>query len=192
VISFLILTGVMSLYGGLANNKSVKGFVVGAIHGVGQFTLLLLSAITLRKFNKDIFPTLNSELFLDLILFLEIVCSGFSLGGILFGIYFIISGVLFKMHYNEGFSSMQMEGYKNFLRIKIKGDELTVYPVGIKEIPGSRDWVKNPKAKKGSTEPILVSRAKIKAEFIEAPVVINPQKVWKQQLANQALQVGEG
>jgi hypothetical protein len=35
----------------------------------------------------------------------------------------------FKMNYNDAFSAMRLDSYRNFSRIRIKGDEVTIYPV---------------------------------------------------------------
>ena len=55
------------------------------------------------------------------------------------GTYLYISLNLFKRHRNEAFSSLKVEDWKNFLRLRIdKGGTLTIFPIGIERVP--RRW----------------------------------------------------
>ncbi|MCX6197727.1 MAG: metallophosphoesterase [Bacteroidetes bacterium] len=63
---------------------------------------------------------------------------GFLVSGFVMGIYFIIANLGFKVHDNEAFSSLSVQDYKNFLRLKITKEELTVYVVRIKKV--AKDW----------------------------------------------------
>ncbi len=81
------------------------------------------------------------------------------------------------MHTNDGFSAMQIEGYKNFVRLRIKGDELTIYPIGLERVPSDEQWKDNPKAAENSPEPKLVPTQPLKPSFIETPVTIDANTV---------------
>ena len=59
---------------------------------------------------------------------------GGFLSGVLVGVYLLISSLVLKMHDNEAFSSIKEEGYKNFLRMHIKNNILTIYPIGVKTV----------------------------------------------------------
>jgi|AraplaMF_Col_mMF_1032025.scaffolds.fasta_scaffold00262_41 hypothetical protein len=81
---------------------------------------------------------------------------GGLLAATVMGIYLLISLNGFKLHWNEGFSSMRIQGYKNFLRLKIDASgELWVYPIGLERTP--KDSGAKP------TNPALAPR------FIEKP-----------------------
>ncbi len=68
-----------------------------------------------------------------------IFALGWLVGSLIMGIYLFISLNLFKKHSNEAFSSLAIEDYKNFIRIKINNDgNLEVFPIGIKRVP--RKW----------------------------------------------------
>ena len=46
----------------------------------------------------------------------------------------------FRRHPNEGFSSMAIEDFKSFLRLKIdKAGALTIFPIGLREVPKGDD-----------------------------------------------------
>ena len=59
---------------------------------------------------------------------------GFFVATFVMGVYFILTNLLFKVHDNEGFSALRVQDYKNFLRLKITENELTVYVVRIKKV----------------------------------------------------------
>ena len=47
----------------------------------------------------------------------------------LFGLNLLVTCMWFNMNHNDAFSAMQLFDYRHFLRIRILGDTLTVYPV---------------------------------------------------------------
>jgi hypothetical protein len=66
------------------------------------------------------------------------LAGGAVLNGTLFGAYLAISNRWFRMHDNEAFSAMRRKSFKNFLRIRIDDDAITVYPIGLRRIePGA-------------------------------------------------------
>jgi len=95
--------------------------------------------------------------------------AGWIVGSVIMGIYLLISINVFGRHSNEAFSSLAIEDWKNFLRMKIDPQgNLTLYPVGIRRVP--RKW----KARDGGVGPEIVS-ADPRAtgpELIESPVLI--------------------
>ncbi len=68
------------------------------------------------------------------------VALGGALGGLLTGIYLITSNLLFKVHDNEAFSALMHQDHKNFLRLHITPEKITLYPIGIRRVP--REWCK--------------------------------------------------
>ncbi|WP_425101310.1 hypothetical protein [Tropicibacter sp. S64] len=58
--------------------------------------------------------------------------------GTIFGLYLLIQLNVFGRHFNEAFSSIRIDQYRNFLRMKIGTDgALTVYPIGLRAVPGA-------------------------------------------------------
>lgn len=59
-----------------------------------------------------------------------------------FGSYLYISINWFDCHYNEAFSSLRIESYKNFVRLHInKHGDLETYVIGADKMP--RKWVRD-------------------------------------------------
>jgi hypothetical protein len=67
-----------------------------------------------------------------------IFAGGWIVGSMIFGVYLLISLNVFGRHSNEAFSSLAIQDYKNFLRLRINKDGLTIYPIGIRRVP--RQW----------------------------------------------------
>ena len=68
-----------------------------------------------------------------------VAIAGWSVGPMIVGLYLLISINVFSRHDNEAFSSLAIQDYKQFLRMKLDEDgTLTVFPVGIRRVP--RRW----------------------------------------------------
>ncbi len=97
---------------------------------------------------------------------LAMFIGGWLAGSIIMGLYLLISLNGFKHHTNEAFSSLKIEDWKNFLRMKIDADgSLTIFAVGLRRVP--RRWKKigEPGARsciipddKSATEPHLIDK----------------------------------
>ncbi|KYG05571.1 calcineurin [Sorangium cellulosum] len=95
--------------------------------------------------------------------------TGAVVGSTLMGIYLLISLNVARRHGNEAFSALQIEDYKNFLRIHVHREGLTIYPVGLRNVP--RAWKVAEDRRPG--EPRLVPQGGALApELIEEPVTI--------------------
>ncbi len=59
---------------------------------------------------------------------------------VVFGVYLFLAlnKSHLKLHANGAFASLRIQDYKNFLRIRVTQDGLTVYPIGIRKVP--RKW----------------------------------------------------
>ncbi len=78
-----------------------------------------------------------------------ILLGGWVVGSFIMGIYLLISLNWFSRHSNEAFSSLAIEDYKSFLRMRITPDgELTIFPIGISKV--AREWRGCGENKKGS------------------------------------------
>jgi hypothetical protein len=66
--------------------------------------------------------------------------GGYFIGATIMGIYLVISVCIFRRHGNEAFSSLKLEGYKNFLRMRLNADGLSVWAFGLEEVPSNADW----------------------------------------------------
>jgi hypothetical protein len=81
-------------------------------------------------------PGLGGRPFLAVVALLVLV--GGALGGSLVMGAYLVGSQMFKRHPNENFSGQHIEGYKNFLRLRILSDgAVTIFPIGIDRVPKS-------------------------------------------------------
>jgi len=76
-------------------------------------------------------------------IFLYFVLLAIPAAGGVFGTWLALTLNIFKAQYNEGFSSLRIEHWKNFLKLHVnkKGD-LEMYALGLRRVP--KHWVKDP------------------------------------------------
>jgi hypothetical protein len=98
---------------------------------------------------------------------------GALVGGSLWGFYWVLTG-LNRMHAGESFAALRIKNYKNFLRLKIEPDKLTIYPLAIDKVPGPDHWMNAPRGKPNPlpNSPKLIAIKPIDVRLIENPIVI--------------------
>jgi hypothetical protein len=103
------------------------------------------------------------------------IALGALVGGMLWGLYWVLTGLIARMHAENAFAALRIQNYKNFLRLKLERDKLTIYPLGIDRVPGPDDWLNAPRAHDGSVmpnTPKLLPVRPINVRLIEDPIVI--------------------
>ena len=110
-----------------------------------------------------------------LLFFSEMTAVGALIGGRLFGIYLFVSSSRYNMNHNDAFSSMRLDSHRNFLRLRIKGDEVQIFPIGLTNIPKRHEWRVNDK-KIGTPAPAYVPIDPLKPHLIEGPVIVDTAK----------------
>lgn len=107
---------------------------------------------------------------------MQMILIGGLLGGFVWGLYWVITGITMRMHAEEAFAALRIKHYKNFLRFKIEPDKLTIYPLGIDRIPGDSAWTSRKRAEAvPSHNPQLVAKEPIVVRLIERPIVIHDE-----------------
>jgi hypothetical protein len=153
---------------------AVVSTVNGFVHG---FALIALAHL-FEAFNPGIldaaqWPRLAFALFAA-----EMVCIGGMIAAEIFGIYLYFSSGWLDLNHNDAFSSMRRNSHRHFVRMRIKDDEVTLYPVGLDEIPERSQWQPN-SAKVGKPPPEFVPTDPLRPHFIEPPVMIRASRVTK-------------
>ena len=118
-----------------------RRLAVGGLHAAVQTGVVMLATIVLARWLTN-WP--------DWLFILLIGAVGGILAATILGTYFLICLNVFKAHWNEAFSALRIEDYKNFLRLRIKPDgELEIYPIGLTKTPrdDSNDPPDNPPLK---------------------------------------------
>lgn len=160
----LLLFGGILLFTDTYTGKKKWNYIAGFGHSVLQISTLygciwFFSRLNLHHLSLPIDGLMQIVLFSA-----EMIILGGLLSGILFGFYLLVSILVFKSHPTEASSSFKHEGYKNFLRLHLTKEKLTIYPIGIKNIP--KDW-KNvgttlkPKFEGGPVNPVFIEKEPI-------------------------------
>ncbi len=99
---------------------------------------------------------------------------GALVGGMLWGLYWVLTGLMARMHAEDAFAALRIANYKNFLRLKLEPDKLTIYPLGIDRVPGPDQWKNPPRGPDGPMPPNsrLIPAKPINVRLIEDPIVI--------------------
>ncbi|MCB1474827.1 MAG: metallophosphoesterase [Rhodobiaceae bacterium] len=105
------------------------------------------------------------------------VASMLLIGGIvagtIFGSYLLFSCRLLAAHPNDAFSALSLDGYKNFLRFRISGNSITVFPIGLDTVPKRNLWKPNPAHETDASQPEVIADGGLTYRLIEEPIVIS-------------------
>jgi hypothetical protein len=166
-----VLVGGMWLYFAYQEKLRIDVKIASVIHGLLHFGAIVFLVDLCREFNQDHLGVSGySWLFA---LAVEMVLGGAIVGGTIFGLYLMITCRYFKMNYNDAFSAMQLDSYRHFLRVRIKDDEVTIYPIGLDKVPKRREWHINPDWKEcDQSQPAYVPKKPLQPCLIEGPIVI--------------------
>jgi hypothetical protein len=103
-----------------------------------------------------------------------VISLGALVGGSLWGLYWVLTGIIARMHAEDAFAALRIQNYKNFLRLKFERDKLTIYPLGIDKVPGHDHWLNAPRGRDNPLphNPKLIAVKPIDVRLIENPIVI--------------------
>lgn len=111
----------------------------GSLHGLAHVLAVFLLGWGSNVLMARYLPSQSGHPLYMLLIGVLIVIGGWVVGSCIMGIYLLISLNGFRRHSNEAFSSLGIQDWKNFLRMKIDADgNLTIYPIGIRRVP--RRW----------------------------------------------------
>lgn len=96
--------------------------------------------------------------------------AGGTVAGTLFGVYLYVSSRWLDIGHVDAFSAMRRNSHRHFLRLRIKGDEVTVYPIGLEFTPRRSEWRVNP-APSPDEPSRFVADPPLEPQLIETPFV---------------------
>ncbi|SHN30317.1 Calcineurin-like phosphoesterase [Cyclobacterium lianum] len=170
-LNLLLFIGIVlfsDVKSGAKNWNYLAGLVHGLLHLCNFYLLFwLFSRINLLHLGLDLNAPAQVFLFAG-----EMVILGGIVSAILFGLYLTFCVVVLKNHITEASSSYRWEGYKNFLRISIDREGITIFPVGLKSVPDKWNNV-------GTEEQPRFDSDHIQYDLIEDPIFIKNEKISK-------------
>lgn len=133
LLNLILVLGIYA-FTDVSTGKGKWNRIAGGLHSLLQlanFYLLMwiFSLINLRSLDLAVDAVAQFLLFT-----VEMIVLGGLLSGIIFGLYLLISTLVFQSHPTEAFSSFRWTGYKNFLRIHVSKEGVSIYPIGVKKV----------------------------------------------------------
>lgn len=152
-------------------SRSLKVTGLSAVNAVVHSAAVICLAFLFSWLNAA-FPILLEWWRLSFVLFaIEMITFGGVIAATLFGGYLFASSRWWNLNHNDAFSSMRLDSHRNFLRIRIKDDEVTIYPVGLDRVPRRDEWRLNTQ-KAGSPSPVYVPVLPLAPRLIEGPIAV--------------------
>jgi hypothetical protein len=139
-----------------------KKWLLGGVH--------FLAHISLAAAIAAIAALLSGSGWLAVPVFVIAGLVGYFGGGLIFGEYLIRSHRHSPKHANEVLACQGIPDYKNFLRLRLDPEGLTIYPIGVRRVP--REWAADPDADPQKPWLRPVDRP-LEAELIEPPIHVS-------------------
>lgn len=189
---FLFALAAASALYALAEARSPRGRVAlalghGAAHAVALGLLTVLFVTVNAWIDAEIYSGLRSyptslkfsyNLIRNTALFAaEMIVIGGLVAGLIWGVYLFVCCRFLNLHLSEAFSALRIADYKNFIRMRIEPDRLTLYPVGLTHIPSRSGWRRRTeRERRQGVRAAFVPRTPLEPKLIEEPVVIRPSR----------------
>jgi hypothetical protein len=111
---------------------------VGSVHALAPLKTMFLLSLLCIAFNKEVFDRPN----VGALFALEVILLGAVVGGFIFGAYWVLTGLLARMHTGDAFGALGIRNYKNFVRMKFEEKKLTIYPIGVAKLSSTKSCTK--------------------------------------------------
>ena len=176
LIEFLILLAGFVAYTGYQESFSGRVIAVSAAHALAHFAAVVGLSLLVWWLGNLIWPFAQWNWLLWL-LFVAVVTIplGGAIAGTIFGLYLLLTCRYLGINRNDAFSAMRLDSYRHFLRIRILGDTLQVYPIALDRVPKRKEWKENPLRKSDPSASVFVPPDSMVPHLIEGPVVIRAQ-----------------
>jgi hypothetical protein len=150
--------------------KLVVRGAVGSLHALAHLKAMFVLFLLCMAFNNAaLYPLL-------------VIPLGGLVGGFIFGAYWVLMGLLARMHTGDAFGALGIRDYKNFVRMKFEENKLTIYPIGVPKLPSTKSLVracqqlKPPGPTDGSLLDIKVPKVILIPGDMATPIVITAHK----------------
>ncbi len=104
---------------------------------------------------------------------LQMIVGGGMVAGFVWGFYLFFCCAFGRRHWDEAFSALRLPDYKNFLRMKIERERLTIYPIGVTRVPTRIEW----RPGEGKDDGKMVPIRPMAPHLIDGPIEITVAKV---------------
>jgi hypothetical protein len=174
IICFLVLAGGMISYFGYQEGFRRYGVWISALlHAATHYAAIAALACGFQWVNAEVLGLEVPSWPWFFAMCLEMVPSGLLAGGFIFGLNLLITCRWFDMNHNDAFSAMRLDSHRHFLRIRIKDDEVTIFPIGLDQVPKRREWRSNPDWDGlDPAQPAYIAEQPLRPRLIEDPIIV--------------------
>jgi len=135
VLFMLIIVFGMGAFVEAPPARTVTRYLVGTVHGLIHLLLNIaliwgFSVINLHWLQMQVSSLSQMTLFI-----FEMLLGGALVGGLLMGLYLLLTNRLLAFNRTAALSSLRVADYKSFLRLHISEEGLTIYPIGVEKVP---------------------------------------------------------
>jgi len=155
-------------------NRSLKVVGVSILHAAVQFlAMLLLTHLVIWLDSRFYALYANGPWWAWLLEFaVPMIFGGGLAAGFIFGVNLFLTCRYANMNHNDAFSAMRLDSHRHFLRIKILGNQITVYPIGFDRTPLRGEWKDNPASPHDPVAPYFLPPDWFEARSLEPRIVI--------------------
>ncbi len=168
IASFTVLLATLWGYNRYQEGEWTRTAVPSIAHAVGH--ALVISAFALGALWADQWLNIRSNWHWSVwlgALAIPTLLIGPWLAGKLYGYSLWFGCRYFNISHNDAFSSMQLNTHRHFLRIRLKGDEATIYAVKLEKIPSRSEWKANADRKINAEASVFVPSSPMRPEILE-------------------------
>jgi hypothetical protein len=180
VIEFAILAAGLVGYTGYQENFSAKSVILSLIHAIIQFAAMLSLTMLWMRLDTQLcaFHIVGPwwAWLIEIGILMGVV--GGAVAGLIFGINLMLTCRYADLNHNDAFSAMRLNSFRNFLRIRLLGDQVTVYPIGMDRVPKRDEWIENPQSAANPSASYFVARKKLEPKLLEPAIVVSGADVW--------------
>jgi hypothetical protein len=143
IISLIFCATLVSYTRYQEKSDHAKIYLTSILHGLAHTAALLLVISFFMRLNASVFDFSGTYgLWWAVFVYaLELGVIGGFIGAFIFGLNLLFTCRWFDMNHNDAFSAMRLNSYKNFLRLRIRGEEVTVFAIGLDQIPERSEWI---------------------------------------------------
>jgi hypothetical protein len=154
---------------------NIKVIGLSAIHSLAHFAALIAITCAIVYLDSHLWSLRTQGPWWMWLLELAIpmIFGGGFVAGFIFGANLYFTCCFADMNHNDAFSAMRLDSYRHFLRIKIIGDQFTVYPIGVDRIPKRGEWRDNANSVTDPNAPYFVPPDDFQPRLVEPAFVVS-------------------
>ena len=174
VIEFAILAAGLVGYTGYQEKFSGKVVGLSLLHTIVQFAAMFALTKLWIRLDSMLFGFHGNGPWWAWLFEIGILMGvvGGAVAGLIFGINLMLTCRFAGINHNDAFSAMRLNSFRNFLRIRILGNQVTVYPIGMDRVPERDEWIDNPKSASNPLASWFVSKRKLEPKLLEPAIVV--------------------